>query len=356
MTEPAQEGRGDAPDLSAALAAAVRRGIAGATDVRALRRLSGGASQETWSFDAARAGAPLPLVLRRRPGGGADAAPASVALRLETEAELLRLAAAAGVPVPAVRMLLEPSDGLGSGYVMQRLEGETIARRILRDDAFAAVRPRLARECGAILARIHAIPLASLPELPVADAAGQLANYRAVFDRFGHPHPVFELAFRWLGDHLPPPAPPTLVHGDFRNGNLLIGSDGVRGVLDWEIAHLGDPMEDLGWICVNSWRFGAEPPVGGFGAREDLYAGYEAAGGRAVDPERVRLWEILGTLKWGIMCMMMYGVFESGVDRSVERAAIGRRASEAEVDLIGLLQAPAPGARSEAQPSVVRKS
>jgi aminoglycoside phosphotransferase (APT) family kinase protein len=292
-------------DLAAALTRAVRRRLPGATGVAELRRLSGGASQETWSFDATTAGAPLPLVLRRRPGGAGSAVALGMALPLETEAELLRRAAEAKVPAPALRFVLAPEDGLGSGYVMERLAGETIARRILRDDGFAAVRPRLARQCGEILARIHAVPRAGLPELPLADAAAQLAQYRQVLDAIGHPHPVFELAFRWIGEHLPAPAPATLVHGDFRNGNLLVGPEGVRGVLDWEIAHLGDPMEDLGWICVNSWRFGAEPPVGGFGEREELYAGYEAAGGRPVDRERARLWEVLGWVMWGIMCMMM---------------------------------------------------
>ena len=343
------EGRGDSTDstgstgstdstgLAAALARAVQRRLPGAVGIAELRRLSGGASQETWSFDATTGAGALPLVLRRRPLGAAGPAPLRMALPLETEAELLRLAAGAAVPVPGVRLVLEPEDGLGSGYVMDRVSGETIPRRILRDDAFAAARPRLARQCGEILARIHAVPRASLPQLPVADGAGQLALHRAAFDAFDRPHPVFELAFRWIGEHLPAPAPLALVHGDFRNGNLVVGADGVRGVLDWELAHVGDPLEDLGWICVRSWRFGAEPPVGGFGGREELFAGYESAGGRPVDPERVRFWEVLGTLKWGIICMLMYGAFASGSDASVERAAIGRRASEAEIDLLGLL-------------------
>ena len=152
--------------------------------------------------------------------------------------------------------------------------------------------------------------------------------------------PVFELAFRWIQERLPAAesARETLVHGDFRHGNLMIGPDGVRGVLDWELAHRGDPLEDLGWVCVNSWRFGnIDLPVGGFGLREDLFAGYEAAGGERVDPERVRFWEVVGSLKWGIMCMVMLSVFERGIDRSVERAAIGRRSSEAEIDLLALL-------------------
>jgi aminoglycoside phosphotransferase (APT) family kinase protein len=129
----------------------------------------------------------------------------------------------------------------------------------------------------------------------------------------------------------------TLVHGDFRHGNLIIGSEGLRAVLDWELAHLGDPMEDLGWICVNSWRFGEiDKPVGGFGSREELFAGYEEAG-RRVDPDRVKFWEVMGTLRWGVMCCGMMQRFRIGPDHSMERAMIGRRSSETEIDLLRLL-------------------
>ena len=326
----------ESKELEAALGAVLRERLGGR--LVSLHRLSGGASQETWSVDAEVGGDDVALILRRRPGGAATTGSA-MSIGLEVEARLLAQAGRAGVPVPAVHGVLEEGDGLGSGYLMERLPGETIPRRILRDDAFARARPRLARQCGGILARIHAIPAETLPPLPDAPADAQWKLYRDVYDGFDRPHPVFELAFRWIADHLPEPLPPTLVHGDFRHGNLLIDAEGVRGVLDWEIAHRGDPHEDLGWLCVNSWRFGnIDLPVGGFGRREQLFEGYEAAGGRPVDPERVRFWEVLGTLKWGIMCMMMLGVFESGVDRSVERAAIGRRASEAEIDLLNLLE------------------
>jgi aminoglycoside phosphotransferase (APT) family kinase protein len=261
-------------------------------------------------------------------------------IALETEAEILGLAAAGGVPVAGVRAVLAPEDALGSGYLMERLAGETIARRILRDAAFAPVRPRLARQCGEILAKIHAIPCDALPKLAFAPAPVQLDQYRALYDAYDQPHPVFELALRWLSERAQDPPRASFVHGDFRNGNLMFDRAGVRGVLDWELAHTGDPMEDLGWICVPSWRFGEiDHPVGGFGSREELFAGYEAAGGGAVDPERVRTWEVLGTLKWGIMCMTMYSIFASGADRSVERAAIGRRSSETEIDLLALLEA-----------------
>ena len=324
--------------LTKSLEAVVCARVSGATGVTGLRRLSGGASQETWSFDATTAGEPIPLILRRRPRGPAQADAASTALELETEAQLLRLAGDAKVPVPIVRCVLEPGDDLGSGFVMERLAGETIPQRIFRDETLQGVLPGLARQCGEILAGIHGVPRDALPDLPHADARTQLEQYRGIYDRFDDPHPVFELAFRWIEDHLTDAHGECLVHGDFRNGNLLIDPGGVRGVLDWELAHLGDPMEDLGWICVNSWRFGRiDSPVGGFGSREDLAAGYEANGGKPVDLERVRFWEVVGTLKWGIMCTMMLFGFRHGPDRSVERAAIGRRASETEIDLLELI-------------------
>jgi aminoglycoside phosphotransferase (APT) family kinase protein len=189
-----------------------------------------------------------------------------------------------------------------------------------------------------VLAGIHGLDLAQLPELRRMTAAKEIAELERDYRSFDWPRPVFELALRWLRDHDPGPSEQnTLVHGDFRHGNLIIGPDGVRAVLDWELAHTGDPMEDLGWICVNSWRFGEiDKPVGGFGAREELFSGYEAAGGRA-DPARVKFWEVMGTLRWGVMCCGMMQHFRLGPEHSVERAMIGRRSSETEIDLLRLL-------------------
>ena len=315
----------------------LERCIGKATELRELRRLSGGANQETWSFDAEITGASLPLILRRAPGGARNLAAGASGLSLETEAKLIDLAGRSGVPVPAIRGVLQSGDDLGSGFLMDRIPGQTIARKILRNQEFAAVRPRLARQCGSILAAIHGVDAGDL-KLAVSPAREQLDQYRSLYDAYDHPHPVFEIAFRWLADRIPGEAAPTLVHGDFRNGNLVIGADGVRAVLDWELAHIGDPMEDLGWICVNSWRFGEiDSPVGGFGTREDMFAAYREAGAGAVDPARVKWWETFGSLKWGIMCMTMYQIFRGGMDRSVERAAIGRRSSETEIDLLNLI-------------------
>jgi aminoglycoside phosphotransferase (APT) family kinase protein len=305
-------------------------GAAGAT------KLSGGASQETWSFDIVHAGGNVGAILRRAPTGY-GAAPTRAA-GLDAEAQLMQLAFEAGLPSPRVLHVLRPADGLGTGFVMQRVAGETIARKILRDAQFAGARPKLARQLGRIAAGIHALPRAKLPQLRQMTAAKEIGELERDYRSLDWPKPVFELTLRWLGDHDPgPPDEVTLVHGDFRHGNLIIGPDGVRAVLDWELAHLGDPMEDLGWICVNSWRFGEiDKPVGGFGSREELFAGYKSAG-RKVEPERVRYYEVMGTLRWGVMCGGMMQRFRTGPEHSMERAMIGRRASETEIDLLRLL-------------------
>ena len=309
----------------------------GATGVSAAVRLSGGASQETWSFDITRPDGAIGAILRRAPQGSGAAS--GRACGLNTEAALIRLARGAGVPAPVVLHVLEDADQLGTGFIMERIAGETIPRKILRDATFASVRPKLAQQAGGILARIHRIALPQLPELRRMTAATEIDELARDICSFNWPRPVFELALRWLGDHDPgAPDRVTLVHGDFRHGNLMIGPDGIRAVLDWELAHTGDPMEDLGWICVNSWRFGEiDQPVGGFGSREDLFAGYEAAGGARVDPARVKFWEVMGTLRWGVMCCGMMQRFREGPEHSVERAMIGRRSSETEIDLLRLL-------------------
>tara|TARA_R110000824_G_scaffold155226_1_gene327528 strand:+ start:78337 stop:79344 length:1008 start_codon:yes stop_codon:yes gene_type:complete len=322
--------------IEAPLSAAVSSKIKGATGIENLRRLSGGASQETWAFETLTPEGPIPLILRRSPGGAR--AESATAAGLETEAQLIQLAGEVNVPIPPVRLVLHEDDGVGRGFIMDRVEGETIARKILRDDEFASARPILARQCGEILAKLHSVKMDKLPALRKSTATGEIEQYFQTYKTHNHPHPVFDLAFRWLRDNLPKDSERnTLVHGDFRNGNLMIGPDGVRAVLDWELAHIGDPMEDLAWICVNSWRFGnIDHPVGGFGQREDMFEGYEAAGGGKVDPEKVKFWEVLGTLKWGVMCTTMVMAFKAG-DRSVERATIGRRSSETEIDLLRLL-------------------
>ena len=212
-----------------------------------------------------------------------------------------------------------------------RREDLPVVAKLLRDDEYGTVRPRLAREAGAALAAIHAMPLAEVED--ALDEHDPLASMGALLDGFD-PHPAFELGLRWLERHRPPRIGRVVVHGDFRTGNLLVDPDGLVAVLDWELAHVGDPAEDVGWFCGRAWRFGSPHRAGGFGPVDELLAGYRDAGGPDLDLETVRWWEAYGTLRWGLVCLVQAQAHLSGMARSVELATIGRRASEAEWDLL----------------------
>lgn len=324
----------DSPSFPDRMLAVVRKFAPDVERLDKVVRLSGGASQETWSLIAIRADGPERMILRRMPAG----APIVEKINLETEAALMQAAERAGVPSPHVHYVIAPEDDFGRGFFMSHVEGEALGRKIVRDEQFATIRPQLARRAGEILAAIHAIDPGKLPELPRVTTEHDVATLFDNYRRWSEPRPVFELAFRWAKERMPrADATPRLVHGDFRNGNMLVRPDGVSAVLDWELAHIGDPMRDLGWICTAAWRYSViDKPVGGFGAREDLMAGYEAAGGGRVDPQVLKFWELLGSLRWGVMCIGM-GHRARQSDRPVELSMIGRRTSENEIDLMRLL-------------------
>lgn len=304
------------------------RGMAGR--VEGLSRLSGGASRDTWSFALVDDGHRTELILQRsRPGG------IRTGVGMAGEAELVRAAAEAGVPVPTVLAWSDHADELAQAWaVTEHIAGETIPRRVLRslaDDEVGA--RRLTRELGRAAAAIGRIDPARVPHLHQED---QVDQFRELLDGFGQPSPAFELGLRWLEEHRPDPVEARVVHGDLRLGNLIVGEGGLRAVIDWELAHLGDPVEDLAWPCVRAWRFGGAGAVGGFGDREALYLAYEAASGRTVDRARARWWEVLSTLKWGVMCIIQARTHLDGLNRSVELATIGRRVCENEYDLLRL--------------------
>jgi aminoglycoside phosphotransferase (APT) family kinase protein len=320
----------------------------GAADVAVsgLMRLAGGAVHHTWAFTAALRGGSLAgehnLVLRIDVPGREN--PASMAL----EYRLLVAMHAAGVPVPRPHLLGDERLDQPA-FIMDRVSGETNPRRLHRDERYAAARAAFTGQLGGIIAAIHRAPLESLPldllRRPpdgVSPAQFELDGVEQQFRETAlNPHPVFELALRWLRERAAACSPPNrdlaLVHGDFRVGNLLFDESGVRAVLDWEGAHLGDPMEDLGWLCVRAWRFGNDRlPVGGTGTREALIAAYEAAG-LPVDREALRFWEVYGNLRWGVITRWQAWQHVSGAARSQELAAIGRRTAETELELLELI-------------------
>jgi len=317
--------------------AAALHGALGTVTIEGLTRLSGGASRETWSFDAVGAGgARTELVLRRDPPGRPSEPGA-----MSREARVIKASRAAGLAVPEVLVSTEEPDLWGTaGLVMRRVAGETIARRILRDDAYRQARKVLVRQVGGFAAGLHALEVPG--HLPAADP---LAGLRAQLAEFEQVSPVFDLALRTLEADRPPDRQPVIVHGDLRLGNLIVGPDSLRAVIDWELVHAGDPAEDLGWFCVKAWRFGARAPAAGLGSREELLAAYRAAGGADITPDELRWWEVFGTLRWGVICMEQAQAHLSGAHRSVELAAVGRRVCEQEWDLLLLL---APDASAQA--------
>jgi len=332
----------DPAELREHLEAFIARETGSAVRVENLRKLPGGASREIWSFDADVGGDPLALILRRDPGNS------TLSTQRHEEYRVQQAAFAAGVPVPRPYWLAEGDAVLGAAYVMARVEGETLPRRLLRDDAYAGARAAMTAQLGATLARVHAIDLTvhdlaflAAPAPGESPALAELDRYEQIFRGIApEPHPVFELAFRWLRQRLPDAAHRTLVHGDYRIGNVMFGPEGTRAILDWELSHIGDPAEDLGWLCVRAWRFGNDHlPVGGIGDRETLLAAYRDAGGATVSVDRVRFWEVFGNLKWAIICISQAKTHLDGLVKSVELASLGRRTAETELELLELIQA-----------------
>jgi aminoglycoside phosphotransferase (APT) family kinase protein len=319
-------------DLAFLLARRLSTVFGGEVTIGGLTRLTGGASRETWSFQAGS----RHLVLRRDPPGMDR--PAGMAR------EAAAIAAAARVAVPVPRLV--DAGVLETPYLItEYVEGETIARKLLREDRYATTRTTMAAELGRTLARIHAIPPDTVPGL---ESYKPLARLRADYDAVGEPLPTIEIALHWLARNQPDPIPATLVHGDFRTGNLIIAPDGLRAVLDWELVHRGDPREDLGWLCVKCWRFGSPLPAGGFGSVDTLLDGYAEIAGWRPDPRDVLWWQIYGTARWAVLCRQMAESHLSGVTPSVELAAIGRRVCEQEHDLLLALGLPAEPAEDVA--------
>lgn len=298
-----------------------------------LERLSGGANMESWRFTAGDA----VCVLRRAPSLEMMA---GRPLDHAAEAALIRAARAAGVMAPEVLVELIPSDGIGSGYVMRAISGSPDPNLFLAEADPQTGIADIARE----LAKTHQTDCSGLT-VPVMDTAQALGELRNRFLSYGGDRPILALALRWLEANIPPPVTPRLVHGDFRLGNLMFEHGRLTGVLDWELAHLGDWHEDLAFGCMTVWRF-SRPDRPGYGLTsvEELAAAYQAAGGEPFDPARFRFWTIYRTFWWALGCLQMGGFWRAGHDRSMERVVVARRTAEQELDLLLLLEDMAPEA------------
>ena len=300
-----------------------------------LSAVPGGASRETWLVEARD----HRWVLRRDPEGSVSLVP------IGDEYALIEAAHNAGVPVPQP-LVFEPAGGrLGTAaMLMSFVDGTSVAPRILRKAEYETARAGLTGQLGEALARIHSIDPASLDGVVPASAGdpalAQISEWERQLDAIGEPLPAVELGLRWLRANAPEPAEPRLVHGDFRLGNFIVDEHGLAAVIDWELAHIGDPAEDIGWLCIRSWRFGNDDlPVAGVGKLDDFLAAYEAAGGTPIERERIRYWEAFGNVKWAVICARQAHDHLTGVRRSHELASLGRRICEPEWDLLALIEA-----------------
>jgi aminoglycoside phosphotransferase (APT) family kinase protein len=303
------------------------------TELR-LSRIPGGASRETWLAES-EAGR---WVLRRDPKGSVSLVP------MADEFALISRAAQAGAPVPQP-LAFEPDGGrFGSpGLLMAHVEGTSVAPRILRKPEFENARSALNEHLAGALARIHSIDPATLngvlPRSPGDPALAQISEWERQLDEIGEPLPAVELGLRWLRANAPEPVEARLVHGDFRLGNFIVDEGGLAAVIDWELAHLGDPAEDIGWLCIRSWRFGNDDrPVAGVGQLDAFASAYESAGGGPIDLGRVRYWEAFGNVKWAVICARQAHDHLTGARRSHELASLGRRICEPEWDLLELMR------------------
>jgi aminoglycoside phosphotransferase (APT) family kinase protein len=307
-----------------------------------LSTIPGGASRETFGVEA---GDRRWVVRRDPPGAGMSFAP------LEVECRVIEAAAAAGVPVPRP-IAFEPAGGRleSAAFLMDHVEGVSVPPRVLRRDELEGARRALPAQLGTALARIHSIDGRGIAGVPAAAEDSRLsacALWERALDEVGEPLPAVEAGLRWLRLHPPPPpARECLVHGDFRLGNLIVAEPGLAAVIDWELCHSGDPAEDVGWLCVRSWRFGNdEKPVAGVGSLEELLDAYEEAGGERPTAERIRWWEAMGNVKWAVICARQAHDHLTGARPSAELASLGRRICEPEWDLLELLPAASSASR-----------
>ncbi len=298
-----------------------------------LEPLTGGASKEIWKFEVSNAKQSTKMILRR--GSGIEG---PLAIKTADEARIQKEVIKVGAPVPIILAVSKNEEELGDSYIMHFVEGESIARKILRDKEYKKALPILAYQCGEAIAKIHNVDINNFSFLPKKPAEDQLEDLYSTYQSFGQPSPVFEYAYLWLKEQDFGNFQESLVHGDFRLGNIIVNADGLQSIIDWELAHIGNPLQDLGWVCGNSWRFGKNNKVvGGFGELEDLLEGYNSVSKLKVNKEMVRCWQVFGTFRWGVICLIQAYAHLNGTINSIEKAAIGRRVSETEIDIVDLL-------------------
>ena len=318
--------------VAKSLTAYLRPQVGAEVTVSGLKRYTVGFSWITYGFDAAWRDETGPrresLILRMGPLKGLFS-PYSA---LPQFAALDSLAGSA-VPVPKAYWWSDDPNAFGAPFfICERVEGEAPLPWVAEGrEAFPApLRDSLAEQFVAALAALHRFDwrgtrLATVgAAVDERSAAGeQIRLWEELLERWAlHPVPMLEWGLSWLKQHRPVAPRVSVVHGDYRTGNFLESGGRITAILDWELVHLGDPMEDLGWICMRSFR-GRSPYMCHLIERPRLYERYEQLAGIPVPPATVQFYEAFGTFKLAVIHVGAARCFEDGRFKDLRLAAMG---------------------------------
>lgn len=313
-------------------------------DVKTLQSLASGAVQESWLIKASVNGADQSFVLSRDLPTRID----DKALECDQEFRLMKVAHAAGISLPRPRWYcLEPLILDRPFSIVDYVEGVSSGKQVVNLPELANARVALPSQLGEQLSKIHAInpvqhELGFLPRPRAGFSPAQevIAQIRATILKLGVHNPVFEFGLRWLEQNIPKREKTVFLHGDFRVGNFLVGSKGLNAIIGWEFAHIGDPLEDLVWLCLRDWRYGNNDlQLGGIDKREPFIQAYEKASGLTIDREMLDYWEILANLRWAVTCLAQANRNLSGGHPSVQFVSRGRRSAEMQFEMLRLIGA-----------------
>ncbi|HEY1688864.1 MAG TPA: phosphotransferase family protein [Solirubrobacteraceae bacterium] len=271
-------------------------------EIIALQRASLGRSRENWLFDALwdDGSDPEPLIVRRDPEGGL------VNTDRALEFQVLRALEDSVLPTPAVRWLDATGDWLGRPSLIMRRQPGHSDYHVLNGELPLNVRVALAERLCDLLAAVHLAPWEQLRLASVLCDPGERAA-SAELERFVavlrsdqlRTYPEVEAALAWLEQQAPRSQRTTLVHGDFKPGNVLLAGGEVTALLDWELAHLGDPLEDLGWVTQPLRE--REHLIAGSWEREQLIAHYSTVSGFDIDADALHWWQTFATFRTAVM-------------------------------------------------------
>ncbi len=317
-----------------------KRAAARKASITQITRLSGGAIQENWLIlltlsDGPMAGK-LDLVMRTDSPSGVSQSHSRAA-----EFSLLQTVYQCGVCVPEPLWLCEDAQIIGRPFfIMRRVGGSAAGHVLVKDSQFSGDRIRLAERLGEELARIHTIkpPNTSLSFLPMpigAPSQHLVGRARHVLDTNKLTRPALEWGLRWLEIHAPREEQIVLCHRDYRTGNYMVDAQGLTGILDWEFAGWGNPLEDIGWFCAKCWRFGVNArEAGGIGQREDFYRGYERISSTSIERDAIRYWEVMAHMNWAIIALQQSLRHISGEEQSLLLALTGHIVPELEYEIL----------------------